>query len=297
MQTQSTITLGILCAVIGVALFAGVVAPDWSESAPRSRQPWDVPSDSLVPELPAADLEVTRRESDFRQALADAADSSYDVVLVDQLMPDSDGFDFVQRMREDRVGRPIMPVLLLAPSEGRDVEREEHLRIGACLAKPIGQSLFFETLASTMLGVKTGASKSEPEEALASESLQGQVLVVEDNPVNQTVARKLLERLGLEVTVTANGLEAIEAVTQANYATIFMDCQMPLMDGFEATAVIRSMEDNGERLPIVAMTTNALQGDRERCLRAGMDDYLAKPVKKSELRNAARRWIGQRTCR
>ena len=204
-----------------------------------------------------------------------------------------DGHEFVQRMRDARVGRKKMPVILLAPAESRDAEREELLSISACLAKPISQGLLFETLYTA--AVETGPrAEEETEEAVPDETFEGRVLVVEDNPVNQTVARKLLGSLGLEVSVAANGLEAIEATSETRFAMIFMDCQMPLMDGFEATAVIRSLEDEGEHIPIVAMTANALQGDRERCLRAGMDDYLAKPVAKSELRRALRHWITTR---
>jgi CheY-like chemotaxis protein len=121
---------------------------------------------------------------------------------------------------------------------------------------------------------------------------RARVLVVEDNVVNQKVAARMLEKLGCRVDVVANGHEAIEAVTRIAYHCIFMDCQMPEMDGYEATTVIRRREAlSGAHVPIIAMTANAMESDRERCLAAGMDDYVSKPVEPDELRRALRQWI------
>jgi len=231
-----------------------------------------------------------------RVMAADASGDSFDVAIVDQTLPEVDGLEFVQRMRESRAGATPLPVLLLAPTESRDIPREELMRIASCLSKPVSQSLLYETLVSTLFGADVMMSNST-EESIDEETFEGSVLVVEDNPVNQTVARKRLARFGLDVAIASNGLEAIEAAAEGGYAMIFMDCQMPLMDGFEATAVIRGMEAEGNHVPIIAMTANALEGDRERCLRAGMDDYLAKPVAKSALRAVVRRWIGAETPR
>jgi two-component system, sensor histidine kinase and response regulator len=115
--------------------------------------------------------------------------------------------------------------------------------------------------------------------------------VVEDNVVNQKVAVRLLEKLGLRVDVAANGLEAVKLLGELAYDVVFMDCQMPEMDGFEATSVIRQREaTSGHHVPIIAMTANALQGDAEHCLAAGMDDYLSKPVSFEALAAAARKW-------
>jgi CheY-like chemotaxis protein len=118
------------------------------------------------------------------------------------------------------------------------------------------------------------------------------VLLVEDNPVNQRVVRLQLERLGCRVDVAPGGAEAVAAVAATDYDLVFMDCQMPGMDGYQATAAIRAAErDRGRHVPIIALTAHALHGDAERCLAAGMDDYLAKPVTGKDLRRALARWL------
>jgi CheY-like chemotaxis protein len=125
------------------------------------------------------------------------------------------------------------------------------------------------------------------------------VLVAEDNPVNQKVAVLMLQRLGCRVDVVPDGREAVAALRGNTYDLVLMDCQMPNLDGFQATQEIRRFEQaghdgqSGPRVPIVAMTANALEGDRERCLASGMDDYLAKPVKHDQLEQTIERWTGR----
>lgn len=119
------------------------------------------------------------------------------------------------------------------------------------------------------------------------------VLLVEDNPVNQKVAIRILEKLGFAVTAAGNGLEALRSLELAPYDLVLTDVQMPEMDGLELARAIRSLPGDLARIPIVAMTANAMKGDREKCLAAGMDDYVAKPVETAELSAAVHRWIGR----
>ena len=131
------------------------------------------------------------------------------------------------------------------------------------------------------------ASADVDAEEAPSTSLR--VLLAEDNLVNQMIASKMLEKLGCQVDVAANGQEAVDMLDMLPYDIVFMDCQMPEMDGFEATRVIRRKEESScEHVPIIAMTANAMAGDREQCLEAGMDDYLSKPVRPAELQRVVR---------
>jgi CheY-like chemotaxis protein len=151
-----------------------------------------------------------------------------------------------------------------------------------------------EGISTTLITRHTLAESQTPEAvpALKQEKpIRPQMLVVEDNAVNQRMAVRMLEKLGCTVDVAANGLEAVETVGRLKYDLVFMDCQMPEMDGYEATAEIRRREDASRHTLIIAMTAHTMQGDREKCLKAGMDDYIVKPIKKERLLEIMEKWI------
>jgi CheY-like chemotaxis protein len=130
--------------------------------------------------------------------------------------------------------------------------------------------------------------------ASAAQAVRGRVLIAEDNRMNQKVAQLMMRKLGLQPDVVSSGAEALEALEHKSYDLILMDCQMPGMDGFTVTARIRAREAGGRRTPIIAMTAYAMQGDRERCLQAGMDEYVTKPIQIAEVTQVIERALGRR---
>ncbi|HWH33722.1 MAG TPA: response regulator, partial [Acidimicrobiales bacterium] len=159
------------------------------------------------------------------------------------------------------------------------------------LAKPVRQSALYDAIADS--ASPSPAPLSLPAAATAGPpARRGRVLVVEDNLANQKVARLLLESLGYDAEVADGGAWAIEALARTRFDAVLMDCQMPAMDGYQATAEIRRREGNGRRTPIIAMTAAAMRGDREQCLTSGMDDYVSKPVDPAQLEQVLAHWVG-----
>jgi PAS domain S-box-containing protein len=165
-----------------------------------------------------------------------------------------------------------------------------------CQSEPgVGSTFYFSVPLATPAAERAGGVSPEPASAREVETWARtpRLLVVEDSPVNQVVAVRTLERLGCECDVANDGREALEALAARPYDAVMMDCQMPGMDGYEATAQLRRREAGGRRTPVIAMTAHAMKGDAERCLAAGMDDYIAKPMRRELLLEALRRWIPQ----
>jgi signal transduction histidine kinase len=232
---------------------------------------------------------------------AQQQDDPFRIALIDYEMPGMNGGELGLQIKADSLLQATR--MLMVSSVGRRGEATEMARIGFAgyLAKPIRQKQLYDCL--LML---TGSR--EPRSTVSLPQKQGlitrytvaesgphvaRILLAEDNVINQKVAQQMLKTLGYRADVVADGHEALRALELINYDLVLMDCQMPEMDGFEATAVIRSKssKDINHRVPIIAMTANAMKGDREKCLVAGMDDYLAKPVKKDELAEVIERWI------
>ena len=216
----------------------------------------------------------------------------YDLVLLDMQMPDIDGEQTAVLIRNDqRFGK--IPLLLLTSAfhEAEDRRRLHTSGFAAILPKPIRQAQFLSALRGVLGTPIPRTHQGEPEEEASLPNLELRILLAEDNSVNQKVALRMLERWGCRADAVANGAEALSALENLPYDLVLMDVQMPEMDGLEATHAVRRREEGtGRHIPIIALTAHAMTGDRERCLAAGMDDYVSKPIRSVELMNTLSQW-------
>ena len=221
--------------------------------------------------------------------IAHAAGQPFTLVLLDYQMPGIDGLEMAERVsrRPELAAATIM--MLSSVGQRGDAARWRKLGVAAYLTKPVRQSVLLDAIQTVLARL---AAPGAPSSLVTRHSLREasgrplRVVVAEDNRVNQLVIRRMLERLGHTVVMCANGREAIGAVDREHPDLVLMDVQMPEMDGFAATAAIRVAETElptRRHVPIVALTAFAMTGDRERCLAAGMDDYLSKPIKDAAL--------------
>ena len=225
---------------------------------------------------------------------AAAAGAPYPLAIVDMLMPVIDGLTLARSIRADASLAATHIIMLTSLSERLPADVMRSTGIDATLTKPVKQSSLFDAIVSAMAGkesVKRFHDAVRPAESMRDDV---RVLVAEDNAVNQKVALRQLQRFGIAADAVGNGAEALEALGRMRYDLVLMDVQMPEMDGLEATRAIRAREAGAMHTPIVALTANALEGDRERCLAAGMDDYLSKPVAEIELARVIDRWVPAR---
>jgi PAS domain S-box-containing protein len=232
-------------------------------------------------------------------SLAQEAGQPYEMVLTDTRMPVMDGLTLIKRIRENP--RLSAAIIIMLTSTGRSGDAQRCLELGAaaCLLKPIRQAELREAMANALEarepGKTTGKAAPRPPEDTREPASVLRVLLVEDNAVNQRLAMRLLEKRGHHVVLAANGREALEAIERESFDLVLMDVQMPEMDGFEATAALRQKERScGTHLPVIALTAHAMKGDRERCLAAGMDGYLAKPINPGELDHLLHKFAPQR---
>ncbi len=219
------------------------------------------------------------------QRAADA-DEPYRLVLLDCMMPEMDGYEVAERIKDKFEDCTV--IMLSSAGHPDNVERSKQLGVARSLTKPVKQSTLLNAVQNTFAApaILRGPAEQktiEPRAAVAPRK----ILLAEDGVVNQKVAQGLLEQRGHQVVVANNGKEAIDALDREPFDLILMDVHMPQMDGFEATAAIRAREQScGGHIPIIAMTASAMKGDRERCLAAGMDSYISKPVNPNEMYTA-----------
>ena len=212
----------------------------------------------------------------------------FEVAILDLVMPDVDGLQLARQVRDDpTLGGLVM--MLLTSDQTVTRQQVDDAGILTALSKPVRHS----ELRGALMAMLGGTAAAPAPRTASTPGLDVRVLVVEDNRVNQLVATGILEHLGCTVDLAVDGVGAVERLTgQHEYAVVLMDCRMPRMDGFDATRRVREQEPVGRRVPIIAMTASALEGERERCLASGMDDYLTKPIDAAELERVLREWVG-----
>ncbi len=223
---------------------------------------------------------------------AAAATTPFEVVLLDMEMPEMDGVTLARALRADPALQSLKLVLLTSVGRIGGELSAQQSGLDAVLVKPVRQSELYNCLVM-LLGVTPaalGVERTLPR-AAKEEGKGVRVLLAEDNAVNQQVAVFMLQARGYQVDVVGNGKEALDALERAPYDLVLMDCQMPEMDGLEATAQIRRREGAARHMPIIALTAHALRGEREKCIAAGMDDYLAKPITPDALYATLRHWL------
>jgi CheY-like chemotaxis protein len=210
------------------------------------------------------------------------------VVVVDMMMPEMDGVELTARIRADAALQAVAVIMLTSLQSPVDPTRMRKLGFNGFMTKPLRQSQMFDLIMDAVVGrapggvngaEKEAVPEAEPATAAPKARRAARILLAEDNEINQIVAAEVLMKAGYQVDIVGDGRKAVQALAAGTYDLVLMDCQMPEMDGFAATAEVRRLARPGDRrMPIVALTANAVQGDRERCLAAGMDAYLTKPL-------------------
>jgi CheY-like chemotaxis protein len=228
---------------------------------------------------------------------AHARDELHQLAVLDHYMPDMDGIELAQAIKADSDIQDIVLVMLSSSSYKIDIETQRNIGFAGQLSKPFRPRVLMKILAAAWASRRYNipgqfvtkhwfkeVDTKVRDFTTDTQKIPAKVLLVEDDLVNQKVAMKMLVKMGCHVDLAINGLESVELTTKNSYDVVFMDCQMPIMDGFEATSQIRKNEGKQKHTPIIALTANAMKEDKKRCVNAGMDNYLPKPVKKEALR-------------
>jgi PAS domain S-box-containing protein len=242
--------------------------------------------------------QVAANGQDALTLLQEAAPTKpFDLAILDMVLPDMDGFALARAIQKKPILKNLPLVLLTAFDESGQAEQALRAEFSAYLTKPLKKAQLLETI-ERVLSEKKALLEKEGRKRLETQPLKPGVvvLVAEDNPINQRLIKTQLTKLGYACRVVVNGQETIEAFAEGGYSLILMDCQMPVMDGYTATERIRRLEEARKgRIPIVAVTANAMPEERKRCFEAGMDEYLSKPVKLEMLRQTLENWLPKKT--
>jgi signal transduction histidine kinase/CheY-like chemotaxis protein/HPt (histidine-containing phosphotransfer) domain-containing protein len=234
---------------------------------------------------------------DMLHRAADDGDP-FQVALIDMSMTGMDGTEFSCKIKASPKLAKTHLIMLTTPDQSENASRLEETGFSACLSKPVRQHRLLECLTMnndmkiSAQATPMGSHIHKPAIRKMDASSE-RILLAEDNVINQQVVKHLLKMLGFDVDIVSNGLEAVKAMEQVRYDLVLMDCQMPEMDGYEATAIIRDAQSRvlDHRTPIIAVTAHAMEADKEKCLKAGMDDYLPKPIRLGDLRKKIWRWL------
>jgi PAS domain S-box-containing protein len=221
----------------------------------------------------------------------------YELVLLDMQMPEMDGEETLRTIMADELINNTVTIILTSMGQRGDAKRLQEIGCAGYLVKPIKQKQLYDSIVSIFSNFNRDDHKKRTlvtQHTLAEEKRKyAKILLAEDNPINQKLAVLMLQKAGYSVDVVNNGYEAIQALQKSLYTLVLMDVQMPEFDGLEATRTIRKTESPEVHIPIIALTAHAMKGDRERCLEAGMDDYLSKPLRPKELMSVLDKWIIQ----
>lgn len=228
----------------------------------------------------------------LRKAIEDK--DPYSIVLISSQNGKVNGRKIYTQLKKEF--KEKMPKAIYINDFGKKIPEGDYIKYGfsAIIHKPVKQSLLFNTLVSALTGIESDQASNRNNTTKKVEELRSKyrILVADDVAVNQLLTRTMLDFLGYNCTTVANGLEVLDALKQSEYDLILMDCQMPEMDGFEATQKIRENENiNIQKIPIIALTANAMDGDAKKCIDSGMDDYLSKPMKKEQLAEKLDKWL------
>ncbi len=225
---------------------------------------------------------------------ATRTNQSFDVAFIDELMPQVNGIELIRKITKDEHIAP-MKLVLMTNQTNPEAFVERFREIDTYIKKPVRQSRVFDCIAELLHSPvieSVGKGTSIATLAKKKPNFNATILVVEDNRANQQVAQAMLERIGCKSSIAANGFEALDLLETTHYDAVLMDCNMPGMDGYEAAQKIRKFDSEVAQIPIIAMTANVLEGEREKCIQAGMSDYASKPLKMETLVAKLERWLG-----